>query len=484
MRILVVVHAFPPRAQGGSEIYAHAHASALHRVFGDEILVLTREADPASAEYRVRTEHRDGLEIAWVNNTFQQCRNFEETYRNTPIDAIALNLIDDFRPDVAHIHHLTCLSTGIVELLAKRGIPCVMTLHDYWLICHRGQLLDREYHVCDGPEPSGCDRCLGPEAGLGGGAYAAAATVRAIERRLPGPSAQLFRRAAGQLARTASSGGQADVEAGKRYEHMRSVCRDVTSFLAPSRQMKDRFVQFGVPPDRIGLADYGFDHRLFSRSTRPASTPLRLGFLGTMMVSKAPDLLLEAFSRLPAGSATVDLFGAYSAYHGDDAYRHRLEPLLARSGVRVHEFLPHDAVPAALGSIDVLVVPSIWPENSPLVIREAFLSGIPVIGSRTGGIPEVIEEGRGGLLFRAGDSSDLQRAIERLLHEPALFETLRGGIPAVRTIEDDVASARDLYGKLLRERSVSRDSTGATEPDRPRSRGKSVAAIVLNYRTP
>ncbi len=80
MRILVVVHGFPPSAQGGSEIYAHAHARAL-AALGDEVLVLTREQDPARPEYAVREEQRDGLRIVWVNNTFRNTRTFEETYR-------------------------------------------------------------------------------------------------------------------------------------------------------------------------------------------------------------------------------------------------------------------------------------------------------------------------------------------------------------------------------------------------------------------
>src|SRR5258705_13048027 len=151
MKILVIVHGFPPAAQGGSEIYARAHALALHRHCGNEVVVFPREQDPDRAEYAVRTEHRDGLRIIRVNNTFRNTRSFEETYRNEAIGAIASRVIDDFHPDVAHVHHLTCLSTTIVRSLAERHIPCFVTLHDYWLICHRGQLLDVDYRVCDGP---------------------------------------------------------------------------------------------------------------------------------------------------------------------------------------------------------------------------------------------------------------------------------------------------------------------------------------------
>jgi GT2 family glycosyltransferase/glycosyltransferase involved in cell wall biosynthesis len=483
MKILVVVHGFPPRAQGGSEIYAETHARALQREYGDEVVVLTREADSAAPEYRVRTEERDGLRIVWVNNTFREAKSFEETYRNAAIERAAERVIDDVRPDVAHVHHLTCLSTGIVTQLSRRRIPVFFTLHDYWLMCHRGQLLDRDFKVCDGPGERACDRCLGLDAGMGSTSYGAASALRALESHLPAGAVRSLRRAAGSIAGIASNAAQAGNEAEKRLEHMRAVSATVTHFLAPSRHMRDRFIRFGVSADRISLAEYGFDHALFRRAERSASKPLRLGFLGTLMVSKAPHVVLEAVSRLPPGTASVDLFGAYAPYHGDDSYRARLDPLLALDGVRVHGSITHEQVPAALASIDVLVVPSVWPENSPLVIREAFVTGLPVVASRIGGIPEAFDDSRGGLLFEPGDAADLHRALARLIDDPALLPSLRATIPGVRTIQEDVRFARDLYRKSL-PTSVSPSASPVAAPAVPSSPPGQTTAIVLNFRTP
>jgi len=471
MKVLEVVHGFPPTAEGGAEIYAQAHSRAL-RGFGDEVLVFTREQDANRAEYDVRYDERDGLRIVSVNNTFRRTRTFEETYRHEAVGAIASRVIDDFRPDVAHIHHLTCLSTTIVRSLAERRIPCFLTLHDYWLMCHRGQLLDLDNRVCDGPEPAGCHNCLGPAGGAGRVSFLGATTIRAFERRLPAVQARHLRRAAERLAAVASSPEAADNRARHRLEHMRAVCAEATHLFAPSRYMCDRFVRFGVPRERITVAGYGFDHSPFRGITRRSSDRLRLGFLGSLMVSKAPHVLLEAVSRLPQGTVSVDLYGAYLAYHGDDSYRDRLEPLLNREGVRAHGRIAHESVAQALSSIDVLVVPSIWPENSPLVIQEAFLAGVPVVASRIGGIPEAVDDGRNGLLFRAGDSEDLARVLTRLIRESGLLDTLRSGISAVRTIEEDVRFVRHLYQAHL--------SAGAVE----RTSSSRLAAIVLNHCTP
>ena len=174
MRVVLIVHGFPPVAQGGTELYARAHALTLHRRYGDEVLVLTRDHDRNRPEYDIRTEQRDGLRIISINNTFRRTRSFAETYQNDTITGIASRVIDDFKPDTAHIHHLTCLSTTIVPALAERGIPRIVTLHDYWLLCHRGQLLDRNYRACNGPDPSGCDSCLGVVGGSSAVAFAGA----------------------------------------------------------------------------------------------------------------------------------------------------------------------------------------------------------------------------------------------------------------------------------------------------------------------
>ena len=147
------------------------------------------------------------------------------------------------------------------------------------------------------------------------------------------------------------------------------------------------------------------------------------------MVSKGPAVLLEAFNRLPRGAASLTLYGPHAAYHGDESYRARLESFLSNPDVRLAGQVGHRSAPQALSEIDVLVVPSIWPENSPLVIREAFLAGVPVVASRIGGIPEIVEDGVNGFLFGPGDVPDLHRLMLRLIETPSLLAGLSGNCP-------------------------------------------------------
>ena len=314
-----MVHGFPPHAQGGSEVVAELQARTLQEQYGDSVFVLTREQDTTAPEYRVRLEQRGGMTIAWINNTFRSTRSFSETYDNDAITRAAENLIESFDPEIAHVHHLTCLSTGIVPLLTRRGTPCVLTLHDYWLLCHRGQLLDCDLERCPGPEPSGCNRCLGDTAGVGRSGFAVATAWRGLERATPPSAARVLQRTGRALARVVGNTDESAREAARRLEHMRAVMAQVTLFLAPSHSTRQRFIDFGIGPERITHAPPGFDHRPFKRAVRTASSILRIGFLGSLMVSKAPHLLLEAFRHLPPGAATLELVGAPAPYHGDDS---------------------------------------------------------------------------------------------------------------------------------------------------------------------
>ena len=480
MRVLLVVHGYPPQGAGGTEIYVHSLALAL-RVQGEEVFVLAREADPARPDFATREETVDGLRVLRVNNTFRQVRSVRDAYLSPAVRRIAGDWIEEVRPDVAHLHHLTGLSGDLPLECARRGLPVVLTLHDYWLICHRGQLLDRDLRCCAGPLPGGCAGCLGEAAivsaatGAGAGAaIAAAALARAAARRLPRGVTRSLRRAAAAAARD----GQA-VATLQRARVLQQACRAATRCLAPSSTVRERFLAFGVEAARLTPQELGLDLAPF-RGLRPAPGDgrLRIGFLGSLMVSKAPHLALEAYAGLPPGRASLQLFGAHAAYHGDDGYRARLEPLLRLPGVRYGGALPHAEVPAALAGLDVVVVPSVWLENSPLVIREAFAAGVPVVAAALGGMAEMVEDGRSGLLFRPGDAADLRRCLARLLEEPGLRERLRAGIPPVRDIADDAEWTRRIYAECAAEAAAGRVRRSPS----PRRGVARLAAVVLNYR--
>jgi len=466
MRILIVVHGYPPHAQGGSEIYAAASAAALARA-GYTVRVLTREADHARLEYEVRESTEDGVRVVWINNTFRNVVSFEESYTQPRIADIAARVIADFAPDVAHIHHLTCLSTLIPARLADAGVPCVMTLHDYWLLCHRGQLLNRQLHVCaDAGKCAGCIEPAATSPSLGYGA----SVLRQMESRVPTAVARLLRQAGASVGEAVQSEQATLLASRRRLAHMRESTRTVTRFLSPSRSLLEQFVAAGFERERIAHAPYALDAAAWpaAGASKRTDGPLRLGFVGSLMVSKAPHVLLEAAALLPAGSVAVEVFGAHVPYHGDHSYETRLTSLLDRPGVTHHGPLTHAEMPSAFASIDVLVVPSIWPENSPLVIHEAFLAGVPVVASNIGGVGELIRDGENGLLFEAGQVHSLHQVLQRLLSDPALLPALRAHRTPVRDLDEETEWLQEIYREAI--------SNGNGASHAPR-----VHAVVLNY---
>ena len=182
------------------------------------------------------------------------------------------------------------------------------------------------------------------------------------------------------------------------HQTTREVIEAVDLFISPSRFVADEFERYGIPADRLVVSDNGIDTAGFSdcRPKRAASV-VRFGFLGSWMPSKGIHVLVEAFSRLTENARLV-VFGAPPS--GDPGVYAR--SVLAAATDRRISFpgrVEPARVAAALQSIDVLVVPSLWFENAPLTIREAFAAHTPVVASRSGGMAESVRDGVDGLLF-------------------------------------------------------------------------------------
>ena len=255
------------RGGGGTELYTHDLVRALAWRFADEICVLTREDDPSRPEYAVRREQRDGIEIVWINHGYRACRSFEDSYRHARVARIGAAVAAGWRPDVAHVHHLTHLSTKLVPDLARRGVPVVCTLNDYWLICHRGQLFDLDERRCEGRTrrlPAVRARRARRLGRRRAGALVAAAGAQAARagRRRGTP-----RRAAAAAALGAGAGRRASAA---RLAACGRLVPHVSVFLAPRRRCASGTLTFGIPGDKLVLQEQGIDQsRLAGLPRRP-----------------------------------------------------------------------------------------------------------------------------------------------------------------------------------------------------------------------
>ncbi|MGH7322686.1 MAG: glycosyltransferase [Candidatus Rokuibacteriota bacterium] len=478
LRILHVIHDFLPRHRAGSEIYAFELCRA-QEAQGLQVHVLCAEYDLSRPHGSLRWRLYEGVGVTELINNWAFA-SFEETYRSALLKRQLGHVIRALQPDVLHVHNLLNLSFDLPAIARAQGIPSVATLHDYTLVCPSGgqRVHQAEQHICATIDPERCRRCF-PQHRL----HAQMAFGRLALRRGAGPrrlarlAQSVGKRVPGLLAfatKTLHRAPGSQISAGDialRLERVKTVFESVDLFAAPSRSLADEYRRLGLPAAKVRVSDYGFVP-FAPRCRRVAGARLRIGFVGTLVWHKGAHVLLEAVRGLPAGRFEVRIFGDPDTFPD---YVAALRDAARGLPVRFMGPFEHDRAADAYGQIDVLVVPSLWPENSPLVIHEAFMAGVPVVGSRLGGVPDLVTHGANGLLYGAFSSSELTAALRSLVEDPERVHRLASALPAVKPIDQDAREWAAVYREV-------RDPT-ASPAGRASLGGPRTAAVVLNYRT-
>jgi glycosyltransferase involved in cell wall biosynthesis len=231
----------------------------------------------------------------------------------------------------------------------------------------------------------------------------------------------------------------------------------VSRFLAPSRFLGEFMVRWGLPEQSVRVITTGIDPQRYApRESTPGDVrdgrPLRVLFLGTYAVHKGAHVLLEAWGKLPAelrAKARLELYGP--PFRSDAAYLERLASLAQACGAHLGEALGREAIAPRLRSTDLLVVPSIWFENAPLVILEALAVRTPLCVSGLGGMAELVRPGVSGWHFQAGDAGDLAETLARVLREPEALGRLYRHEERVRTFEHTLDDIEAIYAEVCTE---------------------------------
>lgn len=402
MNILQVIHGYPPHYMAGSEVYTWNLCRELAR--SHRVTVFTRIENPYRAHYLVADSVEDGVAIRRVN---KPARDYilNDKYLDKEMDRVFRETMDEVRPQVVHFGHLSHLSSQLLAIAkGEFGVQVVYTLHDFWLGCPLGQLIRPDLTICPGPSTKACLDCMRV----------------AFKGWIDRPQIEAYR------------------------WHMRTMLEHVDVFLSPSRTLVKFFSDLGVPRHKLRLSHYGFDHDRIAAVSGPRQTgPLRIGFMGRVIPVKGIGLLLRAFCATN-GPATLNVWGPAG---GD--LRWLVEMTGGDARVVFRGTYHNGEIQQVLEDVDVMVVPSIWLENSPLVIQESFLANRPVITSDAGGMSELVEDGVNGLLFPLGDERALRDLLQGLIDAPEQLVNLRPDRESVRTIGDDAAACASLYEELL-----------------------------------
>jgi glycosyltransferase involved in cell wall biosynthesis len=452
LRVLMVSHDFLPRHRGGVEVYAWRLAKELAR--HHEIRLLCTESHPGVPSYRVREDVFDGIPVTEISHQ-HVASSFERSWRDPKVDAIFRGVLREFRPDVVHVQHLAYLSLGLIRIAKAAGVPVVFTLHDYGLLCIRGgRMLREDRERCERPQPDRCAECVNGQPLRDGGADG---VLGAILGRLP-DSARKFM---GQALAAPRPAGPAPFDervaaVEERLAAVREAIGHADLLISPSAWLRRTFVDSGfAAPDRIVVSENGQEAAEFRAASRSPAEALRVGFLGAVVVEKGVHVLVEAMNQL------ADLAGLECSIHGvvdaDPEYARALAASSRNPRLRFAGPFEPSRVAEVLGGFDVLVVPSIWWENSPLVIQEAFLAGVPVVTSGIGAMAEKVTDGVNGLHFPAGDARALAAQLRRLHGDRGLLARLSAGRPLVKTIAEDARDLERRYEDLVRASPRSRD---------------------------
>ena len=433
MRILKVIHGYPVRYNAGSEVYTQTLCQGL--ADRHEVHVFTREEDPFAPDFHLRRGH-DAEDPRVVLHVVNNPR-FKDRYRAAGVDRRFAEVLDQLQPQVVHMGHLNHLSTSLTREAARREVPIIYTLHDYWLMCPRGQFMqmfpedpNNLWAACEGQEDRKCaERCY----------------------------ARYFSGAPDEY--------EADVAywtqwVGRRMKHVREMAERVDLFIAPARYLRDRFRDdFGLPEGKLACLDYGFDlRRMAGRSRRPGE-PFTFGYIGTHIPAKGVHDLISAFGTL-RGDARLRIWGRPSGQE-TAALRQMASCLPGKGAGRIEwmsEYRNRDIVRDVFDRCDAVVVPSIWVENSPLVIHEAQQARVPVITADAGGMGEYVHHEVNGLLFEHRSAASLAEQMQRFVDAPELAAELgsRGYLYSdtgdVPDIETHLRQIEALYHQVTKRR--------------------------------
>lgn len=445
MRVLLVSGFFPPNHIAGSEKRTLGYALELRRLGHDVQVLCAGSFDTGPHHWNGYTDdvHR-GIPVRRVHFNWKRAPAPNRYLYHNPVVARHLDgWLERWQPDVAHIISCYALSASVIEVLERRAVPIVLTLVDFWFICPRLSLLHADGSLCDGrTTPWECLRCM----------LYGAKIYRWSRRALPeGAVKQALTWISKHppISRQRGLRGMA-LDMAHRKECLGQMLRVPDVITAPSQALADTVQSAGADVP-IHVIHSGHDLSWLASMPQPQPSPaVRFGYIGQISPVKGVHQLVAAFVHAAFGEAAQ--LHIYGDHEQSPEYTESIFDAIANdsSAVTFHGFFPPDRLGEVLAGIDVLVVPSTWWENNPRVVQEAFAAGVPVIASDVPGIAEFVDHEVNGLLFERGNVADLTRQLRRTIDEPRLLDTLRQGIPPVKTVEEELNQLLAIYEAVSR----------------------------------
>lgn len=457
MKVIHLTFCFHPDPMGGTEVYVTGLAKGLE-ARSIETIIAAPGATTQSYFY-------DGIPVRRFA-TRQQVGNLRDLYGEG--DELAAHefakVMDAEKPDLVHLHAFTTgVSLRVVRAAKLRGIPVVYTYHTPTATCQRGTMMRWGVDPCNGlMHLHDCARCaleglLNRKSEVGG----LRSHVGKIAAQLLGSLPPAIGRLLGKfgLRGGALTGLRMTELVRLRHSTTKAMLAEVDHVVAVCDWVRQVLLRNGVPEAKMTLSRQGITLAPNSRRQKTPITKakrhsgsfvLRICFLGRLDPTKGIHILLQAIRSMPLATLKFDIYGVAQGAAGRN-YELTLRRL-ANGDDRINFIAPVAAteILATLTNYDLLAVPSQWLETGPLVVLEAFEAGVPVIGSRLGGIAELVDDGVNGILVEASSVVAWQAALQKLCSEPDLIKHLRAGVKPSRTMQTVTEEMLTLYKTLVR----------------------------------
>jgi len=237
----------------------------------------------------------------------------------------------------------------------------------------------------------------------------------------------------------------------QRINAFRALMLESSHVITLCNWTRELLLRNGVPAHKVTMSRHGLGTDCGASATPRRSqltNVLRLAFLGRLDPEKGLHLVIAAFRQAPTLPATLDVYGVIQTTDSRQYVQALAKTVAGDSRITFHQSIPPNEVISRLSGYDALVAPSLWLETGPLVVLEAFAAGLPVIGSRLGGLAELITDGVDGCLVEP-DVVKWRRALENLASDPGVLVRLRNGVRPPRRIGAVADDAAAVYRSIL-----------------------------------
>jgi glycosyltransferase involved in cell wall biosynthesis len=459
MKIVLVVHIFFPHWRAGTEVYALNLARSFRKSGHEVQLVCYEPNTQASAEVTAIDDYYEEFPVHRISYSQSHPHQLLREYFNPAVETHLIDFYRHVRPDVVHVIHSMHLSAASITAARFLGLPVICTATDFWYICPTYRLLRVDNSLCTGPTNFlQCTRCYAlPWIGWDDQILSWLGRSDVL--------VSVLKFAAVIAARVPALRSHPALRNVRRVIDRPRVLREILSlvdvFIAPNSNTQKILMQNGISARRVMVLSFGLSLPAQIRATKEKSAKLRLAYIGTLDYAKGPHVALAAIKRLE-NRHHVEL-----AIYGDPKinpdYFCRLKQIAGSDPrIRFAGTFPNEQIGQIFSEIDLLVIPSLWYENTPLVLFSAFATQTPVAVSNIGSLADAVCHGQNGLVFEVGSADDLARQIQSVLDDPSSLERLRSGIPHVKPIDRNAEELLEIYAALSAHRAISKPPFAVT----------------------